>query len=136
MDAYLATHYIAASLAEKYDIEADTVSSILLSIYILTGCDTVSYPYRKGQKRAFKIATENMPLPLASFGEPGESLDVKEDTILAGRHYFMSLYDRSDFTGTFDALCAHLFANTNGDLRCLPLTEDAFNFTSYAVCIR
>ncbi|KAJ8277228.1 hypothetical protein GJAV_G00072850 [Gymnothorax javanicus] len=37
----------------------------------------------------------------------------------------VSLYDRSDFGGTQDALLAHLFASIKGDMRCLPPTEDA-----------
>jgi len=38
----------------------------------------------------------------------------------------VSLYDRSNFGGTLDALRAHLFVSIKGDMRCLPPTEDAF----------
>lgn len=57
---------------------------------------------------------------------PEESLDVKEEITTAARQYMVSLYDRSDFVGTLDALRAHLFVNIKGDMRCLPPTEDAF----------
>lgn len=67
-----------------------------------------------------------MLLPPAKYGEPGQSLEVTESIIAAARQYFVLLYNRSDFD-TLDALRAHLFANTKGDLRCLPPTEDAFH---------
>jgi len=129
MDKYIPTHQIALSLAIKFDSDVVELTSVLLSAYIITGCDTVSYPYRRGKRRAYKLATENVRtlLPLAKFGEPGESLDVTEEIINAAREYFKALYNRSDFGGMLDALRAHLFANTKGDLRCLPPTEDAFH---------
>ena len=45
MDIYLPAHAIAEALAVKYAVEAANLTSMLLSTYILTGCDTVSYPY-------------------------------------------------------------------------------------------
>jgi len=128
MDIYLPAHAIAEALAVKYDTEAANLTSMLLSTYILTGCDTVSYPYRRGKRRAFKVTVDHLAdlLPLARYGDPEESLDVHEDVVTAARHYMLSLYDRSDFGGTLDALRAHLFGNIKGDMRCLPPTEDAF----------
>ena len=128
MDVYLPAHAIAAALAVKYDVEATALTSVLLGIYILTGCDTVSYPYRRGKKRAFKAAAEHVQdfLPLGRYGDAERSLDVEEDVITAARRYMMSPYDRSDFAGTLDGLRAHLFGKLKGDLRSLPPTEDAF----------
>ncbi|KAJ8379200.1 hypothetical protein AAFF_G00223120 [Aldrovandia affinis] len=60
------------------------------------------------------------------YGDPGESLDVKEDVVTAARQYMVSLYERSDFSGNLDALRAHRFGNIKGDMRYLPPTEDAF----------
>ena len=51
MDIYLPAHAIVDALAVKYDVEASDHSCILLSTYILTGCDTVSYSYRRGKRR-------------------------------------------------------------------------------------
>ena len=56
MDIYLPTHAIAESLAVKYDVGAANLTSIFLGTYILTGCDTVSYSYRRGKRRAYKAA--------------------------------------------------------------------------------
>ncbi|KAJ8397984.1 hypothetical protein AAFF_G00433310 [Aldrovandia affinis] len=50
MDIYLPAHAIVDALAVKYDVEAADLSFMLLSTYILTGCDTVSYLYRRGKK--------------------------------------------------------------------------------------
>ncbi|KAJ8412532.1 hypothetical protein AAFF_G00128680 [Aldrovandia affinis] len=98
MDIYLSAHAIADTLAVKYDVEAADLSSILLSTYILTGCDTVSYLY--------KTAVDHLEdlLPLCRYGDPGESLDVKEDVVTAARQYMVSLYERSDFSGNLDVL--------------------------------
>ncbi|KAJ8367324.1 hypothetical protein AAFF_G00320880 [Aldrovandia affinis] len=126
MDIYLPAHAIVDSLAVKYDVEAADLSSMLLSTYILTGCDTVSYLYRRGKKCTYKTAVDHLEdlLPLCRCGDPGESLDVKEDVVTAARQYMVSLYERSDFSGNLDALRAHLFGNIKGDMRCLPPTED------------
>ena len=88
----------------------------------------MSYPYKRGKKRAFKATVENLDhiQALSRYGIPTEDLDVKGDVVTAARYYIMSLYDRSGFGGTLDALRAHLFGNIKGDMRCLPPTEDAF----------
>jgi hypothetical protein len=128
MDIYLPAHAIATSLAMQSDVNAAQLTSVLLTIYILTGCDTVSYLYRRGKKRAYKAAIDNIGhlLPLARYGDPDESLEVTEEVVTAARRYIMALYDRSDFGGSLDALRAHLFASIKGDMRSLPPTEDAF----------
>ncbi|KAJ8385348.1 hypothetical protein AAFF_G00189690 [Aldrovandia affinis] len=128
MYIYLPAHAITDALAVKYDVESADLSSMLLSTYILTGCDTVSCLYRRGKKRTYKTAVDHLEdlLPLCRYGDPGESLDVKEDVVTAARQYMVSLYERSDFSGNLDALRAHLFGNIKGDMRCHSPTEDAF----------
>ena len=128
MNVYLPVHAIAEALAEKHAVEATNLTSRLLSAYILTGCDTVSYPFRRRKKRAYKTAVEHLTdlQPLSRYADPGESLDVQEDVIASARQYFVSLYDRNDFKGNLDALRAHLFGSIKGDMRCPPPTEDAF----------
>ena len=90
-NAFLPSHEIAASLAVKYDVHAVELASIQLSTDILTVCDTVSYPYRRGKKRAYKVAVDNIQhlLPFSRYSEPGESLAVKEDTSISAGHYIM-----------------------------------------------
>ena len=57
MYIYLPAHAITEALAVKYDVEAAVLTSILLSTYILTGCDTVSYLYRRGKRCTYKTVT-------------------------------------------------------------------------------
>ena len=122
MDIFLPIHAITEALVGKYDVAASDLTSLLLSTYILTGCDTVSYLYRRGKRRAYTTAIKNLTdlLPLCRYGDPEESLDVQEEVITAARRYIVSLYDRSDFGGNLDALRAHLFVSLKGDMRCLP----------------
>ena len=50
IDINLPAHGIAKALAVKYDVDAADLTSILLNTYMLTGCDTVSYLYKRGKK--------------------------------------------------------------------------------------
>lgn len=128
LDIYLPAHEIAEALIVKYDVEAADISSMLLSTYVLTGCDTVSYLYRRRKKHAYKTSIDHLedPLPLCRYGDSGESLDVQEDDVTVARRYMVSLYEWRDLNGNLDALQAHLFGNIRGDMRCLLPTEDAF----------
>ena len=84
---YLPAHAIAEALARKYDVEAADLTSMLLSTYILSGCDTVSYLYRRGKRRAYKTAVDHLAdlLPLCRYGDPEKSLDIQEDVVTAAR---------------------------------------------------
>lgn len=54
---FIPCHSIAELLTLKYpDID---VQSVVLAAYTITGCDTVSYPFRIGKKRALKTALES-----------------------------------------------------------------------------
>ena len=85
MDIYLPIRAIAVALPVKYAIEAADLTSTLLIMYILTGCDTVSYPYRRGKKRAYKTAVDHLAdlLPLCRYGDPDKSLDIQENVVTA-----------------------------------------------------
>ena len=130
MDKYFAIHCIVEALARKSGVETPIITSVILSLYILSGCDTVSFQYKKGKKIVLKISLEMVHklYLLGKCAEPGERLAVAENIIQAAGQLFLGLYGRSDFTGTLDDLRAHLFATTKWDLRCLPPTEDAFKF--------
>lgn len=93
MDIYLPVHAVAEVLAVNYDVEAADLTSMLLGTYILSGCDTVSCPYRKGNRRACKAAVDHLAdlLPLCRYGDPEESLDVQEDVVTAARRYMVLL---------------------------------------------
>ena len=50
-------HQITDMLSSKYP-EVD-ITSVVLTAYTITGCDTVSYPFRIGKKWALKCALDN-----------------------------------------------------------------------------
>ena len=54
---FLPCHQITDMLSSKYP-EVD-IPSVVLTAYTITGCDTVSYPFRIGKKWALKCALEN-----------------------------------------------------------------------------
>ena len=105
-------------------------TSVLLSAHIITGCDIVSYIYRRGKKRIAELALQNMDQlkPLADYGAPGNLHPIGDDVFQAARTFFIKLYATHDFNGDLNALRAHMFGTIKGDLRNLPPTESAFHF--------
>ena len=106
-------------------MESFEVGATLLATYSLSGCDTVSYPYNRGKRRAAKVALDLVGhLPnLAQFGHESNVLD---DHINEARVFWTHLYGRPGFA-SLDLLRQHLFSSSKSDLRLLPVTEDAFN---------
>ncbi|KAJ8321079.1 hypothetical protein KUTeg_002666 [Tegillarca granosa] len=125
-DKYIAMHNLVEKLCEKYECSARELSSSLLVAYVLSGCDTVSYPFRKGKKLAAKMAlsmVKDFP-NLSNFGV--DNFTVSEELKVEARKYFASLYGCSDID-SLNVLRQHLFASSRTDLRVLPPTEDAFH---------
>jgi hypothetical protein len=128
-DKLIPLHDIVKSLSEAINVDARTLTGVLLTTYIMSGCDTVSYPYRRGKKQALAVALTNMTRlsDLGRFAEPGTDYELVSAAVMAAsRYFFAALYGRCDFSGSIDELRAHLFATSKGDLRALPPTEDAF----------
>ena len=131
MNTFLPCHQIVqeiGNIVNNGDVLLAT--SVLLSIHILTGCDTVSYIYRKGKKWAVEIAFQCMDelKPLPDYGTSDILSPIGEDIFNAARLFFIRLYTTHDFNGNLNALRAHLFGSTKSDLRNLPPTENAFHF--------
>ena len=93
--------------------------------FVLTGCDTTSYPFNKGKKSFVDIALKN----INSFHQLSEfGLDewvVIDDALAEARHLFSLMYGRSDIRN-MNEFRQHVFARSKSDLRSLPPTEDAF----------
>ena len=125
---FISCHSIAELLTLKYP--AVDVQSEVLAAYTITGCDTVSYPFRIGKKRALKVALENTDIlgPVARYGEADTNLTPTPEVFTSARMFYFALYSRKDFSGTLDELRCHLFITKKGDLRSLPCTEDAFEY--------
>ena len=66
-------HHILKYLTDstKYTSTTEEVTKTLLCGYVLSGCDTVSYPFNQGKVRAAKVAMECVGKlkPLADYGD-------------------------------------------------------------------
>ena len=67
------------------------VTSVLLSAHIITGCDTVSYIYRRGEKLIPELALQNMDQlkPLADYGAPGNLHPIGENVFQAASAFYI-----------------------------------------------
>lgn len=125
-DTFIPCHWIAQFISSKYSTHT---SSSLLFTYSLTGCDSVSYIFNCGKKRALTISLESDKTlePLAEYGMPGVSTEVSEAIEESARKYICALYRRKDFPGSLDELRCHLFQSKNSDIRSIPPTSNAFS---------
>ena len=120
-----------AQFAVKYVEEPQVVTATLLSTYVLSGCDTVSYPYRRGKRRAAKVALGMLSkLPhICSISDISGPVNRDDPLVHEARFYFIALYGHTpeDFPN-LDILRQHMFATSTSDIRVLPPTDDAFYF--------
>lgn len=124
-DKYLPVHILLQSLCQKYQKVPEELSSTLLSCYVLSGCDTVSFPFRRGKKKAARIALSMVSslTHLSSFGDG--SMEASNATIREATLFFTALYGRKG-SNDLNILRQHLLASSKSDLRSLPPTNDAF----------
>lgn len=58
-DVFIPAQEIAVKLSDKSDAQSNQIfTSLLLRAYILTGCDTVSYTFRKSVRTTLKALIE------------------------------------------------------------------------------
>jgi len=126
---YIPCHTIASVLAEKYNLSVQLATSALLCGHIMSGCDTVSYAFGKGKRKAFQTVMLHASelTEMVQFGE--DSLNVSPEVVTACRAFFIKLY--CDFSGDLNQLRAHLFGRNKVDIRKLPPTENAFQYHMY-----
>ena len=95
---------------------------------MITGCASVSYPYRRRKKRAAKLALEiDFPMEnLLQFGTESLVLNASPALVDEVRKIFAALYGQTGFQ-CLNTLRQHIFASSGTDLRALPPTEDAFH---------
>ena len=97
---FLPCHQITDVLSSKYP-EVD-IASVVLAAYTITGCDTVTYPFRIGKKRTLKCALENRDVleTMTKYGEPDECLQPVQEVLQSMRRLYFALYERHDYSGT------------------------------------
>ena len=112
---FLPIHAILNSLAVSKNSTAEDVSRNLLCGYVLSGCDTVSYPFSRGKRRAAKISLDCIGKinSLAEYGENNIIVDsqIEEDA----RLFFVWLYGRDNVFKSLNSLREHLFASSIWD---------------------
>lgn len=120
---FVPCHIIIQSLARIYQKNAENLAGILLAVYCLSGCDSVSFPFRKGKRKALKIAISNEAcLDLIHFGSPSlNGYQISETLWTSCRAFFKDLYGRPNFMGNMDELRAHIFPNCKTDIRWVTL---------------
>ena len=126
-DTYLPVHDLVKSLTEKCEQAPKDIMDTLLCTYVLSGCDTTSYIFRKGKLKAANIALQLVgSFPnMANFGLAMDgSLEVQEVVIDEARKFFVRLYCKDSFDD-LDILRQHIFPSGT-DLRLMPPTEDSF----------
>ncbi|KAG1647996.1 hypothetical protein GQR58_030167 [Nymphon striatum] len=128
-DLFLSIHDLVNELAKAVGKDGLALTDTLLISYILSGCDSVSYPFKRGKKRTVKVALEHVDKhPTLSNCIRHESGPSAHDQVITeARSFFCDLYGKPGYL-SLDKLRAHLFASSKLDLRSLPPTEDAFIF--------
>lgn len=123
---YLPIHDFVKQCAEKVGKDKMEVTETLLASYVLSGCDSVSYPFGRGKRRAANVSLQmvgKMP-QLVDFSRT--DAPVTPTVIDEARDFFCNLYGKPGYS-SLDRLRAHMFASSKLDLRALPPTEDAFH---------
>ena len=80
-------------------------------MYILAGCNTISYPFNNDKKRVLALTLsrlEDLSI-LGSMGEPEKEKYLTGEMFNAVCRLFAILYVREDFEGSADDLQAYLY---------------------------
>jgi hypothetical protein len=85
-------------LAEKVDKDKLELTGTLLASYVISGCDSVSYPLDRGKKRAANVALQlvGKMSQLTDFSHTDSS--VSPTVIDEARNFFCNLYCRPGYS--------------------------------------
>ena len=99
-DSFLPIHELVQALSEKCEKPAKQGANSLLCAYVLSGCDTTSYFFRKGKRTAAATALNLIgSFPnMSDFGlDRDGGTEVTEAVIAEARHFVASLYGKGSF---------------------------------------
>ena len=127
-DIFPPLHDLVNQMASLLGKNALELTETLLVAYVLSGCDSVSYSFKRGKTRAAKVAIQlvGKMTTLANF-EPVDVTDIDEKVFDEARDYFCHLYSTVT-SPSVNVIRAHLFASRKQDIRSLPPTGDTFKF--------
>ena len=123
---FIPCHWISQHLSNRY---SKSTGSAILSAYAPTGCDTVSYLFNCGKKRALKVTLDRHKIlePFTEYGMlPRLNLEVSKLILDSASKYMCALYGKKNFLGSLDEPCCYLFKTKKSDIRSLLPTSDAF----------
>ncbi len=108
----------------------------LLAAHALTGCDSVSYPFRKGKASAITVIENNPDLQVSILGDAQAELD---DVLRVGRQFVCRLYG-SKIDVSMSNLRHKIFTSKSSmpPLKAFPPTDDALDchiLRSHLQCI-
>ena len=94
-DRFLPIHELVASLSGKYMKHQEELTATLLCVYVFSGWATVSYPFRRGKKKAAAVAIDMVGrLPnLAAYGS-SDDFTVTEAIKAEATLVFAALYGK------------------------------------------
>ena len=125
-EQFLSIHGLVQSLSEVCNADSLELTDTLLNCYVLSGCDSVSYPFRVGKRKAAVVGLQLVGEMPAFSGlcpsNPGDIAPLVDEA----RTFFCMLYGKPGYD-SLDKLRAHMFASTKKDLRSIPPSEDAFS---------
>ena len=127
-EEYIPVHLLLKYLEDLTKSNIEEVVKTLLAGYVLSGCDTVSYLFNRGKKKAAKVSLECVGKLnfLADYGE--HVVLAKQKVEDEARIFFVMLYEKDAMFKSLDKLREQLFASSKSDIRSLPPTDDAFHF--------
>ena len=93
---FIPVHDTVNSLVSRVYHSPLHLTNILLCLYVLTGCDSVSYPYKIGKNKAAKLAIQFLDkFPLLSCFDCTDH--ITDDLVSEAREYFCALYGKPEF---------------------------------------
>ena len=89
-DLFFPIHDLVKELSKAVEKDILPLTDTLLTSYVLSGCDSVSYPFKRGKKRAFKIALRhvNKQPALSNFIRHESTPSGKDQVISEVRNFF------------------------------------------------
>ena len=93
METYIPIHSLVKVICENRHIyDEHQLTSALLCAYVITGCDTVSYPYRRSKKSAVKVTLNHIDQLDFNIEYGDHSVDLTEEVMDNVRLLFVVLY--------------------------------------------
>ena len=82
-NAFVPVHALVTTLSSYTNRSPPATASTILACYVLSGCDNVSYPFRRGKRQAAKSAVKN-----SSYGNESGDMVMTDAVLGKAREFF------------------------------------------------